>query len=292
MSRIAYVNGRYEPHVQAMVSVEDRGYQFADGVYEVVAIWNGFPVDFAPHMDRLERSMAELRFSETPYRTALGVIAKRVVCLNRVRNGILYLQISRGTAARNHVFPDAGVGPSVVMTSRSGLGPTEEQANDGVHLAVQNDERWGRRDIKSIGLLPNALATQAAKEKGAFESLLVNPDGTVTEASAANVWLVDQDGVLVTRPLGPDILGGITRARIFILAKDAGYTVAEQVFTLEQALSAREIFLTGTTTSVLPVVQVDDTVIANGLPGETARALRSRYQTFLDDLGPESWHVG
>ena len=291
MSRISYVNGRYEPHGQAMVSIEDRGYQFADGVYEVVAIWNGLPVDLEPHMDRLERSMTELRFAATPHRSALAIIAKQVVRLNRVRNGILYIQINRGTAARNHLFPRAEAGPSLVMTSRSGLGPTEEQAECGVHLSVQNDERWGRRDIKSVGLLPNALAKQAAKEKGAFESLLVNPDGTVTEASAANVWLIDSDGALVTRPLGPDILAGITRARVIALAQDAGYTIKEQVFSLDKALAAREIFLTGTTTFVLPVVQVDNTVIGNGHPGQTASDLRQRYKDFLDGLSPESWRV-
>jgi len=291
MSRFAYVNGTYERHAQAMVSIDDRGYQFADGVYEVVAISNGYPVDLAPHMARLERSMAELHFAATPYKSALGVIAKQVVRLNRVRNGILYMQINRGTAARNHLFPSEETGPSIVMTSRSGLGPTEMQAEQGVHLAMLEDQRWGRRDIKSVGLLANALAKQKAKDKGAFEALLVNPDGTVTEASAANIWLVDGEGTLVTRPLGTDILAGITRARVIALAKEAGYAVKEKVFTVEEALSAREIFLTGTTTFVLPVVQVDDAVIGNGHPGETGRDLRYRYRAFVEDLGPESWHV-
>lgn len=291
MSRIAYVNGRYEPLSQAMVSVEDRGYQFADGVYEVVAIWNGYPVDLAEHMDRLERSMAELHFAQTPHRNALGVIAKHVVRENRVRNGILYIQVNRGTAARNHVFPGDDISPSVVMTARSGLGPSDEQAAEGVGVTVQDDIRWGRRDIKSVGLLANALSKQAAKEQSAFESLLVNPDGTVTEASAANVWLVDKDGALVTRPLGPDILGGITRARVMSLAEEAGFEVKEDVFTLDDTFAAREVFLTGTTTFVLPVVQVGDTIIANGHPGEKACELRDRYVGYLNSLGPESWAV-
>ena len=291
MSRIAYVNGRYEAHTQAMVSVEDRGYQFADGVYEVVAIWNGYPVDFAGHLDRLERSMTELHFAATPLRSALGVIAKQVVRLNRVQNGILYIQVNRGTAARNHVFPGEGAGPSVVMTARSGLGPSEEQAQAGVSLSVQDDVRWGRRDIKSVGLLANALSKQAAKEQGAFESLLVNPDGTVTEASAANIWLVDQEGTLVTRPLGPDILAGITRARVMALAKEVGYSVKEDLFSLNQVLAAREVFLTGTTTFVLPVVQVGEAIIANGHPSEKACTLRDAYIAYLNSLGPESWHV-
>lgn len=291
MSRVAYVNGRYERHDTAAVSIEDRGYQFADGVYEVIAIWRGFPVDLKPHMTRLKRSMAELHFTAAPHPSALGVIAKHVVRRNRVQNGILYMQVNRGKAARNHVFPGEHVVPSVVMTARSGLGPTQSQSNLGVRLAVQEDQRWGRRDIKTVGLLANALAKQRAKEQGAFEALLVNSDGTVTEASAANVWLVDGEGTLVTRPLGPDILGGITRARVIELARDAGHRVEERVFTVEETVAAREVFLTGTTTFVLPVVQVDDAVIANGHPGSTSTDLRERYQTFLDGLGPDSWAV-
>jgi len=291
MSRIAYVNGRYKPHAHAMVSIEDRGYQFADGVYEVVALWNSYPVDLKGHMDRLERSMAELHFSHIPHRSALGVIAKQIVRENRVKNGTLYIQVNRGTAARDHLFPGSGTGPSVVMTSRSGLGPSNVQAEKGVKLTVQDDIRWGRRDIKSVGLLANALSKQAAKEQKAFESLLINPDGTVTETSAANVWLVNQDGDLVTRPLGPDILGGITRARVMALAEEAGYTVKEEVFTLDDTLSACEIFLTGTTTFVLPVVQVGKTLIANGHPGEKACDLRYRYINFLNNLDVKSWAI-
>ena len=291
MSRFAYVNGRYERHTLASVSIEDRGYQFADGVYEVIAIWNRYPVDFSQHISRLERSMSELSFAAKPYPSALSIIAQRVVRLNRVINGILYIQISRGTAARNHSFPQSDSGPSIVMTSRSGVGPTDKQVIEGVSLAIQNDERWGRRDIKSVGLLANALAKQRAIDSGAFDALLVNPDGTVTEASTANVWLVGADKTLITRPLGSDILGGITRARIIALAKEAGYTVKEEIFGTDEALSAKEIFLTGTTTFVLPVVQVDNTVIDDGHPGDISRELRDSYKSFLDGLGAESWNV-
>lgn len=293
MSRIAYVNGRYERHATAMVSIEDRGFQFADGVYEVVAIVNGCAVDFLPHLDRLERSMAELRFSLPPNRSALTVISREVVTRNRVRNGILYIQVNRGQAPRNHPFPESETGCSVVMTARSGLGPSVVQREEGVRLAVQGDQRWLRRDIKSVGLLANVLAKQTAKETNAFEALLINPDGTVTEASAANVWLVDKDGALITRPLGPEILGGITRARVLSLAKEAGYQVREAAFTLDEVLTAKEMFLTGTTTFVLPVVQIDESVISNGYPGEVSRDLGERYLSFLESLEPKSsWHGG
>ena len=292
MTRFAYVNGRYETHSGATVSIEDRGYQFADGVYEVVAVWGGCAVDLVGHMDRLDRSMAEVQFPNPPSRRALGIIAQEVVRLNRIRTGILYIQINRGTAPRNHPFPGEGVPCSVVMTARHGLGPSVNEIENGVSLKVQDDQRWKRRDIKTIGLLPNVLTKQAAKASGAFEALLVNPDGTVTESSAANIWLVDKDGTLVTRPLGPEILGGITRARVMTIAEEAGRPVREAVFTLEDVFAAREVFLTGTTTFVLPVTKVDDAVIANGHPGETACDLRDRYQGFLESHDRDtSWHV-
>jgi len=292
MGRVAYVNGRYVPHSDATVSIEDRGYQFADGVYEVVAIWNGCAVDLAPHMDRLDRSMSELRFATPPHRHALGVIARETVRRNKVKRGILYIQINRGTAPRNHPFPMDSQGCSVVMTARSGLGPSAAQAENGVALSVQPDIRWRRRDIKTVGLLANVLNKQRAKEQGAFEALLIDPDETVTEASAANVWIVDKDGTLKTRPLGPEILGGITRARVIDLAARNGLKVEETSFALDDVLSAREVFLTGTTTFVLPVTQVDEHTIANGHPGETARSLRQSYLTYLDGLREEeSWRV-
>jgi len=284
MSRIAYVNGQYVPHNDAAVSIEDRGYQFADGVYEVVAIWNGCAVDLAPHMDRLERSMAELRFPNPPFRQALSVIAKETVRLNKVQDGILYIQINRGSASRNHPFPSSETACSVVMTARSGLGPSSDQAENGVGLSAQEDIRWKRRDIKTVGLLANVLSKQHAKENDAFEALLIDPDGTVTEASAANVWIVDKDGVLKTRPLGPEILGGITRARVLALASDAGLSVEETAFTMEDVTQAKEVFLTGTTTFVLPVTQIDNHIIANGHPGETTRQLRTAYVNYLGGL--------
>jgi D-alanine transaminase len=293
MTRFAYVNGRYEIQRSASVSIEDRGYQFADGVYEVIALWNSCPIDLLGHMDRLERSMAEVKFPNPPSRTALKVIAQELVRLNRMGTGILYVQINRGAAPRNHPFPGDHINCSVVMTVRHGLGPSATEFQDGVGLKVEEDLRWLRRDIKTIGLLPNVLTKQAAKSVGAFEALLVNPDGTVTEASTANIWLVGADGILVTRPLGPEVLGGITRARVMALAKDAGRKVREATFTLDEVLSAREVFLTGTTTFVLPVSKIDETLISNGYPGEVTCDLRDRYLTFLNSHNKEtSWYVG
>lgn len=289
--RIAYVNGRYRPHAEALVHVEDRGYQFADGVYEVTAIWNGRPVDLEGHWDRLERSMRALSIAPPMPRRALTVVAREVVRRNRLRNGILYIQVTRGVAPRNHLFPDGDLPSSLVMTARHGRGPGAGlPADEGVRLSTQPDIRWGRCDIKTVGLLPNVLAKQAAREAGAFEALLVAPDGTVTEGTAVNVWIVSADNRLVTRPLGPDILAGITRQRLSALAAAAGLTVEERAFTRDEALAAREVLITSTTSFCLPVIAIDDHPIGDGRPGPTARTLQARFRAFLDTLEGPVWY--
>lgn len=276
MSRIAYVNGRYVPHGEAAVHVEDRGYQFADGVYEVIAIHRGQPVDLGPHLDRLSRSLAELFIAEPMPRRALVHILRQVVVRNRVRDGIVYVQVTRGVAPRNHPFPKH-IRPAVVVTARSRVGAKPAQAEAGVRVVTVPDGRWARRDVKSIALLPNVLAKQRAAEVSAFEAWLTTPDGTVTEASSSNAWIVTAEGTLVTHPLGHDILPGVTRAVVLNLARQAGIAVEERPFTVDEARRAREAFITSTTSLVLPVVQIDDAVVANGYPGETARRLRAMY---------------
>ncbi|MGC2854206.1 D-amino-acid transaminase [Novispirillum sp. DQ9] len=288
MSRIAYVNGRYVPHSDAAVHVEDRGYQFADGVYEVIAVRGGAAVDLGLHLDRLSRSLAALSIAEPMSRRALAHILRQVVVRNRVRDGIVYLQITRGVAPRNHPFP-RHVRPSVVVTARPGVGPRAAQVEEGGRVVSVPDARWARRDVKSVSLLPNVLAKQAAVEKGAYEAWLTMPDGTVTEASASNAWIVTADGTLVTHPLGHDILPGVTRKVVLDLARAAGMTVAERAFTLDEAKAAREAFITSTTAFVLAVTQIDDTVVGNGHPGEVARALRALYQDRM--AGAAAWTV-
>jgi len=285
MSRVAYVNGRYVPHKDAAIHVEDRGYQFSDGIYEVVAVWNGLPVDFGLHWDRMRQGLAELRIPAPMTRAALVVVLKQLIRRNRVRNGIVYLQISRGVAPRNHPFPK-DIKPSVVATARPGLGPTPKAVEEGVRVVSTEELRWRRRDIKSISLLPNVLAKQAAVEQGAFEAWQVDADGTVTEASSSNAWIVDADGNLVTRHLSEDILPGITRHVVAGLAREAGYTLVERPFTLEEAKTAREAFITSTTSFVLPVVQIDDAVLGNGGPGTVATELRRLYIEHLQRLTP------
>ncbi|GEO79914.1 D-amino-acid transaminase [Pararhodospirillum oryzae] len=290
MSRIAYVNGQYVPHGQAMVHVEDRGYQFSDGVYEVMAIYKGRPVDAEGHWMRLERSLAELEIDAPMSRAALDFIARQVVFRNRITNGTVYVQVTRGVAPRNHLFPPDGTPPALVMTARAGLGPRPEVAERGVSVVSQPDIRWGRRDIKSVSLLPNVLAKEKAHELGGFEALLVDANGLVSECSSANAWIVSAAGALVTRPLGQDILPGITRHRLRDLAVERGYPVEERSFTLDEAKTAREVFLTSTSSFCMPVVRVDDAVIGDGRPGPLAKALRACYIEYLDSLSGPKWY--
>ena len=289
MSHVAYVNGRYLPHKHATVHIEDRGYQFADAVYEVTCIWNGLPVDHASHLARLRHSLTQLRIPMPCSEAALTALQREVVRRNRVTRGTLYLQVGRGVATRNQPFPSKPVKPSLVMVAKHGAGPSEVVAQAGVKVTVQPDIRWGRVDIKSVGLLPNVLAKQAAAEAKAFEALLVKPDGNVTEGGAANAWIVTKDKTLITHPLSNAILGGITRATVMRLAKTAGYHIQERAFSLDEALAAKEMFLTGTTTFVLPVVQVDERTIANGSPGSVSLDLRRRYLDYVNALDDTAW---
>jgi D-alanine transaminase len=280
MSRIAYVNGRYVPHREARVHVEDRGYQFADGIYEVVAVSHGRFVDLEPHLDRLERSLRELRIAMPTTRAALVVAMEEVVRRNRVRDGIIYVQMTRGVAPRDHAFP-ARARTQVVMTAKSTRPHPAKYEEDGVKAVTVPEIRWERCDIKSISLLPNVLAKQAAREGGAYEAIFVTADGVVTEGSSSNAWIVTRDGKLVTRALTNEILGGITRQTLMDIAREEGVEVEERPFTLEEARQAREAFVTSTTSYAMPVTQIDDTVIANGKPGTICRKLRQSYIAYM-----------
>jgi len=290
MSHIAYVNGRYLPQASAHVHIEDRGYQFADGVYEVMCIWNGYPVDLRGHIARLSRSLKELRMASPASDGALILIMKEIVRRNYVEKGTIYIQVNRGVAPRAHAFPSANVKPSLVITAKHGAGPSESVAEAGVKVITLEDIRWERVDIKSVGLLPNAMAKTAASEAKAFEALL-HVDGTVTEASSSNAWIVTPDKTIVTHPATNAILAGITRSTVMRIAKAAGYKVQERAFTVAEALKAKEVFLTGTTTFVMPVVQIDERPVANGAPGTIALDLRQRYRAYMDGLSDSAWNA-
>jgi len=278
MSRIAYVNGRYLPRAQAAVSIEDRGYNFADGVYEVCEVRAGRLIDERRHIDRLKRSLAELRIAEPMSPAALGQILRETVHRNRVHDGIVYVQVSRGIARRDHAFPPEGTRPSLIVTARSiDLAANEKIAAEGIAVVTVPDERWARVDIKSISLLPNVLAKQAAREQGAREAWLVDKNGKVTEGSSSNAWIINRDGKLLTRSLGRDILAGITRTVLLDVIKAHDLVLEERAFTVEEAYAAREAFVTSATQAVMPVVRIDGRPVGNGAPGIVASALRRDY---------------
>lgn len=278
MSRIAYVNGAYVPHSDAMVHVEDRGYQFADGVYEVCEIRHGMIVDLTRHLDRLGRSLGELRIDWPMSRAALTQVIRRVARLNRVTNGMFYLQVTRGVAKRDHVFPKAGTRPSIVVTAKS-TDPKIIAAKNakGLKAITVADNRWERVDIKSVGLLPNAMARQAAKEKGAQEAIYVDRDGNVTEGAATNVWMVDADGALVTRPAETGILRGITRTTLQDVAARLGIEIRERKFSAEEMKASREVFITAATSICFPIVEIDGQTVGNGHPGSMSQKIREAF---------------
>lgn len=278
MSRIAYVNGQYVPYGQAAVHVEDRGFQFADGVYEVVAVSDGGFVDLEGHLVRLERSLDELRIERPMTRAALSIVMRETVRRNRVRNGSVYLQVTRGMAKREFAFP-IDVPPTLVVIARHiDWGKSAANAAKGVAAITQPDIRWGRCDIKTVGLLPAALAKQAAKEAGAYEAWLVDEKGFVTEGSSSNAWIITKDNVLVTRAPTHEILSGITRAAVLELAKREGLTVEFRAFSVTEAQAAKEAFVSSATSYVIPVVSLDGKPIGNGGPGVVASKLRSLYE--------------
>ena len=278
MSRIAYVNGRYLPLAQAAVSIEDRGYQFADGVYEVCEVRAGRLVDERRHMARLDRSLREIRLARPMSLAALSVVLHETVRRNRVHDGIVYLQITRGVARRDFAFPPADTAPSVVVSARSNdRTRLERLAADGIAVITVPDTRWSRVDIKSVALLPNVLAKQAAREQGAREAWLVDAQGRVTEGASSNAWIVSRDGKLITRSLGNDILAGITRSVVIDVVKAQGIAFEERAFSVEEAYAAREAFVTSASQIVLPVVSIDGRPIGNGAPGLIASALRRDY---------------
>ncbi|MGV9010625.1 D-amino-acid transaminase [Brevundimonas sp.] len=278
MSRVAYVNGQYHPHGQATIHVEDRGFQFADGVYEVWSVFDGRMADFDGHMTRLHRSLDELQIRGLMSREALMRVLHETIRRNRVVEGLVYIQVTRGTARRDHPFPPEGTPPSVVVTARSlPLSKGNASAAKGVAVVTHPDLRWGRCDIKTVGLLPNVLAKQAAKEKGASEAWMVDDMGLVTEGSSTNAWIIDENGKLRTRDTQANILRGITRAAVMALIEAEGLELEERAFTVDEAKCAREAFYTSASGYVMPTVSIDGTTIGDGKPGPIATRLRTLY---------------
>ncbi len=281
MPRIVYVNGRYCRYAEAAVHVEDRGFQFADSIYEAIGVWRRELIDYRQHFDRLSRSSSEIGLKLPCSRESLGLIANECIRRNRVSEGLVYVQVTRGTAPRSHVFPSA-VRPALIVIATN-MPPPDERHPDGVEVVTRPDLRWRRCDIKSTALLPNILAKQAAIEVGAYDAWLVDADGRVTEGGSTNAWIV-VGGDLVTRRPSDALLSGVTRATLIELAGENGLKVVERAFVVEEAYASSEAFLTSTTSFVMPVVRIDGRAVGSGRVGPIVAGLRELYRSYLDAL--------
>lgn len=288
MSRIAYVNGQYVPHGDAAVHVEDRGYQFADGVYEVITLHGGRMIGEKGHMDRLDHSLGELRIDWPMSRPALSVVIGEIVRRNRVRDGFVYIQVTRGVARRDHSFPE-NTERSLVVTARRTAPIDKEALRQGVSVITIPDIRWKRHDIKSVSLLPNILGKQQAHEAGAYEAWMVDDDGNVTEGTSSNAWIVTQDGELVTHNVSHAILNGITRLTVLEAAAEAGIQFSERPFSVAEALAAKEAFVTSSTSHLKAVTSIDGQTVGNGHVGELTARMLDLYVDFIENHGgPQS----
>jgi D-alanine transaminase len=278
MTRIVYVNGRYLPYGQAAVHVEDRGFQFADSVYEVCEVKNGALIDEERHAARLQRSLKELGIPSPATSWTIGHIMRQCIARNRVRNGVVYLQVTRGEAARDFAFPSDDVAPTFVCLARStNQAKTEALAAAGIAVKTLPEIRWGRCDIKTVMLLPACLAKEAARAAGAREAWFVDEEGFITEGASSNAWIVDAEGKLITRTLGRELLPGVTRATLLDLIARDSLAVEERAFTVAEAYQAREAFTTSASATVMPVVKIDDRLIGDGKPGAFTMRLRSSF---------------
>ncbi len=276
MARYAYVNGRYVPHGEGAIHIEDRGFQFSDGVYEVVPIINDRLVDVGPHLDRLERSLSELQITPPVSRRVLELVMAELIARNGVSEGLIYMQVTRGVAPRDHKFPK-GVSPTIVMTTKRVPFMSQKKLSDGVKVITIPDIRWTRCDIKTVSLLPNCMGKTKAAEAGAYEAWQVDGDGLITEGTSSNAWVVTADDKLLTRPVSHDILRGVTRQCLLDIAAEEGLAYEERAFSVETAKSAREAFTSSATSFVTPVVQIDDVRLGDGTPGPLSSRLQRWY---------------
>jgi len=285
MSRIVYLNGEYLPEEQARVSVFDRGFLFADGVYEVSSVLRGKLIDNQGHLVRLRRSLNELAMAAPASDAEIESIQNSLIERNNVDEGLVYLQVTRGEADRDFAYPEGVVQPSLVMFTQQKNVIDSPQATSGISVIAVDDIRWRRRDIKSVGLLAPCMAKMQAKAAGADDAWLVE-DGYVTEGSSNNAFIIDAEGTLVTRQLGTEILAGITRKAVLKLAAEHRIRIEQRSFSIEEACAAREAFITSATTFVMPVVSIEGTRIGDGKPGKLTQRLRELYiQTALDSIG-------
>jgi D-alanine transaminase len=278
VGHIAYVNGRYLPLARAGVHIEDRALQFADGIYEVVGVLDGLVLDEEHHLDRLERSVGEIGMAMPMPRAPLQLVIREMARRNRITDGLIYMQVTRGAYRRDHAIPAHAARPTLIMTARPmNRRAVEERREQGVVVVTRPDQRWARCDIKSTALLPNILAKTEARNAGAFEAWLIDGEGFITEGSSTTAWIVDKAGNIVTRDLSNAILPGVTRREIMDTAAEAQIPIVERKFTRDEALAAKEAFITAATLGATPVVAIDGRPIGDGKPGPVARRLQDLY---------------
>lgn len=275
MSRTFYVNGDFVAEENAKISVLDRGFLFADAVYEVSTILNSRLIDNTAHLKRLARSLSELSMSPPCGDDEIVAAQQKLVKLNKVDEGLLYLQVSRGVADRDFAYP-VGADSSLVMFTQTKNLLNSPLAEQGIHVISIPDLRWKRRDIKTVGLLASSMGKQAAVDAGVHDAWMVE-DGLVTEGTSNNAYIVTSDKKIQTRQLGNEILSGITRQAVLKFARNAGYTVIEEPFTIEAARQSSEAFITSASSFVMPVVNIDGVALGDGTPGPVSTELRKIY---------------
>ena len=275
MSRIAYINGRYVPHDQAKIHIDDRGYQFGDGIYEVVSVINGKLADQDWHLDRMAYSLGEMSISMPMSREAIKIIIKNMIIMNRIKYGLVYFQVTRGVMRRDHAITTM-LKPQLVMTAKP-LPQLEQHEVNPVAVITVPDQRWQRRDIKTLQLLPNCMAKSKAIEAGAYEAWMVDEDGFITEGTSSNAWIVSEAGELITHPATYEILSGVTRKAIFEIASLRNLKIVERPFRTEEAINASEAFLTSATSIVTPVASLNGWRIGDTGIGPVSGAMRLAY---------------
>lgn len=281
MTRIAYVNRHYIPHHEAAVHIEDRGYQFADGVYEVIAYYNRIMVDGDLHLLRLMRSLEALGIPVPMSPRALAIVMHEVIDKNPYNNGALYLQVSRGVAKRDHVYKD-DIRPSLVMTCAREKPVNADEVTKGKEVILREDTRWLRRDVKTVSLLANVMLKNEATKLGKREAWLTDGEGYITEGSVSNAFIVDKKGTIITRDEDVSLLSGITRHRLLAIAEEAGIKVELRRFTVEDIKNASEAFLSSSTSHIVPIIKVDDMKIGDGKPGKIFKTLFGRYVDYIE----------
>lgn len=289
MANVAYVNGSYVNQCDAAVHIEDRGYQFSDGIYEYIAFYNRRFLDLDPHLKRLERSLKEVAIPMPLTIGGFKLVMHELIERNGREMGGFYIQVTRGVAKRDHSFPAKPPKPALVMTICTAKLPKPHELKDGVRVITYPEQRWARRDIKSISLLPNVLAKQAASAEKAREAWLITDGEVVTEGAVSNSYIVNTKGEVITHPTNENILGGITREMLIKHAKKSGITVVEKPFMLGDVKKASEAFLTSTSVGVIPVVTVGDITVGNGKPGEVTKKLMANFATHIEKETGFSW---